>query len=80
MNESNKLNQTYLNIIYEEDNKFENKEIKDILNVKILTENPEILKKIEDNDIENTIKEVKSRKLTLARALHSIGKKFKNIK
>lgn len=80
MNESNKLNQTYLNIIYEEDNKFENKEIKDILNVKILTENPEILKKIEDNDIENIIKEVKSRKLALARALNSIGKKFKNIK
>ena len=30
MNVSNELNQTYLNIIYEEDNKFENKEIKDI--------------------------------------------------
>lgn len=78
MNVSNELNQTYLNIIYEEDNKFENKEIKDILNVKILTKNPEILKKMEDNDIENTIKEAKSEQL--AGALKSIGKKFKNIK
>ena len=78
MNVSNKLNQTYLNIIYEEDNKFENKEIKDILNVEILTKNPKFLKKIEDNDIENVIKGAKSGKL--AKALKSIGKKFKDIK